>query len=679
KSLDAGQEPAHPAPPSDGDTPDWLKGLGEDVSAPAPSSLAMPQASDDLTDGDSPDWLKGLGEDVSAPAPSSLAMPQASDDLTDGDTPGWLKGLGEEAPAPASAAAEDGFFMPDWLKGAEETPPADAADMPDWLKGAAPSAAADDAVPDWLKGSPEPAQPPAGDFDDGLPAWLKKARMSDEQETPAARPFAAPEPSTPPAAGPTFVPAFTDFSPDEASVIETPDWLAKLGQSPEPSGLSRPETSMPSIIPEEEDAEFGQTTSVEFDSLFTEMPDWLNPSSLPSSSGKQGQPADTAAELSPASLPSWVEAMRPVDVASSVLEAANAGETVETRGPFAGLVGVLPSALYLGASSKPKPLASKLQADDEQQSQAALLEQIMAAEANPEPMITSAGVNSQRILRIATFILLLAVVAGAIFMGTQIFPMPIGRPAAAMAAFNAVDSVLPPDAPVLLVFDYEPALSGEMEAVAAPLLDHMIVIKHPRMALLSTSPTGAVMAARMFAGPLGELPAVQYVNLGYLPGGLSAVRAFAQDPVHTLTLPADVSLFNLTPPSAWTSPTLQGVQSFSSFAAIILITDSAEAGRAWIEQAGPLRGSAQFVVISSAQAGPLLQPYYASGQINGLASGLHDAAVLELNNAGRPGTARRYWDAYTLSLTLALALLVVGILWSLTANLRERIVSKEGR
>ncbi len=694
--MKADETPA-PAPDTDAVTSDWLKSLDGQA---APETPSAPDLSEPVMD--TVDWLKTLDTVEEPPAPAPAAA-----ESTDFDMPDWLKSMGDApaaAPTPAAApeaSADSDFFMPDWLKGADEIPaaapsapaapePASAPmdfETPDWLKGVEPtaadtSAAADFDMPDWLKGASEPAQQPqtpSSDFSVDIPVWLKSAKM--ETDEPAkARPFAAAEPSAPSApSGPAFVPAFTDFSMEEASVIDTPDWLANLGKTPEPSNLPTPETSMPSPIPEDMDSEFtSEPLAGDLDALFTDMPDWLNSASMTPSAGQQPSVDETDAEkLSPASLPSWVQAMRPVDTASNPLLDAAAGETMETRGPFAGLQGVLPSATYLGASSKPKALAIKLQADDEQQSQALLLEQIMAAEAHPEPMITPAGVNSQRILRIAIFVLLLAVVTGAIFMGTQIFPLPLGRPAETMAAFNIVDAVIPPDAPVLVVFDYEPALAGEMEAVAAPLLDHLVVKNHPRMALLSTSPTGAVMAARMFSGPLGELPAIQYVNLGYLPGGLSSVRAFAQDPTHTLVLPPDVSVFNLAPASVWDSPTLQGVQSFSNFAAIILITDSVDAGRTWIEQAGPLRGNAQFVVISSAQAGPLLQPYYASGQINGLASGLYDAAVLEQNNAGRPGTARRYWDAYSLGLVLILVLLVGGALWSLAANLRERIASKE--
>jgi hypothetical protein len=568
-----------------------------------------------------------------------------------------------EASAPVVAPTPTDFDAPDWLKNSSETPTPPA---------------------------PEPVSPQptlSNDFDVDLPSWLKGAKVEADEPVEASMPSWL-ETSTPaadvPASAPASASAFTDF-PDEISATETPDWLSNLGLkpvAPEQSKSFNTETSIPPLVPEEADAAFTEEPfpSGDLDTLFTDMPDWLTgiTASTPAAAEPpSAEEPDTT--ISPASLPSWVQAMRPVEAAMSttVPRGVSGDETLETLGPLAGLHGVLPSVPIVGASIKPKSQAARLQADDEQQSHATLLEQILAAEMRPEPMVSAARVNSQRALRIVISVLLFSVILGSIFMGTQFFPLPLGRPAETMAAFNVVDVLVPPDAPVLVIFDYEPALAGEMEAAAAPLLDHLIVKQHPRLALLSTSPTGATLAEHMLSQPLGDLPGIQYVNLGYLPGGLSGVRAFAQDPVHTVIFPADVSFFNLNPLQVWQSTTLQGVQAFSNFAAIIVITDSAETGRTWIEQAGPLRGNSPLVMVSSAQAGPMFQPYYRSGQLGGLVTGLYDGAVLEQYNASRPGYARRYWDAYNFSLLLVVLLLVGGILWSLVANLRERISSKE--
>ena len=145
---------------------------------------------------------------------------------------------------------------------------------------------------------------------------------------------------------------------------------------------------------------------------------------------------------------------------------------------------------------------------------------------------------------------------------------------------------------------------------------------------------------------------------------------FAQNPTAVMPLGADGS-------QAWQTAPLQGVTRFSDFAAIIILTDSAEAGRVWIEQAGPLRGNASLVIVSSSQAGPMLMPYVASGQVNGLVNGLNDASKVEQAN-GQAGLARRYWDAYSVGLLLAAVMIILGGFWNLVSGLQARRAGKGG-
>jgi hypothetical protein len=72
----------------------------------------------------------------------------------------------------------------------------------------------------------------------------------------------------------------------------------------------------------------------------------------------------------------------------------------------------------------------------------------------------------------------------------------------------------------------------------------------------------------------------------------------------------------------------------------------------------------------------MLMPYVASGQINGLVNGLNDASKVEQAN-GQPGSARLYWDAYSVGLLLAAAMIILGGLWNLVPGLRARRAEKE--
>lgn len=541
--------------------------------------------------------------------------------------PDWLIKMQEEESARAQTSLEeipveiDTAEIPSWLKAEEPTPPgrseepaaqeseADLSDVPHWLKAAAPTSSVYE----------EPAaQEPAS-----APDWLSSLRASAGEATPS-------------------VPAFAADSRDE---IETPK---------------------PAFYQE-------ALSDTNMDALFTELPDWL---ASVDAEGKTGTQPSEGQEILPGELPSWVQAMRPVGASEAQTPmTAMPDQTLESHSALADLQGVLPAVPGARPTSKPRAYSIKLQVTEEQQAQAALLEQILAAEAAPVPIAAFSPLAAQRGLRWLIAALIGIVVCAVIGLQTRLFAMPSGEPNELLNARLVAESI-PEHAPVLVVIDYEPALAGEMEAVAAPLLDHAILLKHPRLVFVSTSPTGGLLAEHLIANRFDCAQCVslfdhnyqrnaQYVNLGYLPGGLSGVRAFAQNPAAATPLDIDLA-------PAWSSAVLQGITSLSQFAALIVVTDNAESARAWIEQTTIERGTAPMLMIASAQAAPLLHPYYESRQVSGLVSGLYGGALFEQHNAGRPGLARHYWDAYSIGMILAAILLAVGGMWNLALALRDR-------
>ncbi|MCJ7435984.1 MAG: hypothetical protein MUO77_21090 [Anaerolineales bacterium] len=637
KNLQADQSASAPVEAQDDtpfntDLPDWMKSLEQSAPVNAEPAFAS----------DTPDWLKGLDAGASAISDESAA-PLASDDKSQlaSDTSSSLAGRYKDAGLQSNSA--------DQMKDAEQAQPAQtaSADTPDWLKGfasetesAAPMPSAD--TVDWLKnaGQEKPApveSEPA--FSGDVPDWLKSAGQNDI--TPEA--------------------AASDLY-GQSVIDETPAPAAPVFAQAETQNDSSPFFADQDLSGEDAN------------SLFTQMPDWMSSTPADSKPAQDAPPAAQGADaLSSAALPTWVQAMRPVESSFSKAIAQGIGtdQTPETSGPLAGLQGALPG-LPFTPTSKPKAYSIKVQASREQQAHAALLEHILEAETKPEPLTSVPAVTSARGLRWVITILLLLITVGSLYAGTQIFAMPLGAPMELNSAIQAVENV-PENAPVLVIFDYDPATVGEMEAVAAPLLDYMILKPDPdpRLTFVSTSPTGAALAERFISGPLGGhgyQSGTQYVNLGYLPGGIAGIRAFAQNPRTTMPMSIDSN-------PAWQSAPLQDVQSLSNFALIFLITDSAEAGRNWVEQAGALRGDAKFVVASSAQAGPMIMPYVQSGQVNGLVNGLNSGAVIEQRYASRQNSARRYWDAYSLGLFLAVTFIVFGGLWNLALGYRVRALA----
>ena len=158
------------------------------------------------------------------------------------------------------------------------------------------------------------------------------------------------------------------------------------------------------------------------------------------------------------------------------------------------------------------------------------------------------------------------------------------------------------------------------------------------------------------------------------------IRAFAENPSVTApyALAKSLILFDPTLSPAWE------LHPLSQLAAVIIITDNADSVRAWVEQTTSVRGATPFLVISSAQSAPMIEPYYDSRQINGLVSGLYGGALIEkIAESGpvenRSDTARTYWDAYNIGLLLAAALILGGGLLNLALGLRDRAAARDAQ
>ncbi len=634
-SLGGIEEPAQQAPAQPNKSKDdlsWLDQFGatqeplppHDAAPDRPDSSGLFASEEDLK------WLNSLGGTAE---PSHPFNAPASDTSVGSDKPfeedlGWLNDLSRtsESAQPSDTAQAMSSSSPQedlsWLKdlGAESEPLSTPPFAESGIEGTSPRQTAplgkkedqEEEEPDWLKSATEaPSMPPPGDV--SMDWFQGTSQPTDEK--PGAMP-ASPTPQPPPFADP-FSTANEPSIPSNQEVdslfsMEMPDWLSRA--EPETTELASPQSAIPAAEGEE--------------------------------------------SLAPVDLPSWVQAMRPMEAVISETATSTGDQPEEKEGPLAGLRGVIPSA-PIGSSRRPKAVSLKLQATDEQQASAVLLEQILGSETSPRALITSSFITSQHVLRWALSGLFLIVLSAVVFLHSQIMPI------ANLPTENDISSVvtgIPAGGKVLVVIDYEPALAGEMEAIGSPVLDQMVSSSHPNLSFISTSPNGSALAGRLIANTEINTGA-QYLNLGYLPGGAAGVLGFLEKPAEIV-------------------PT-SGVTSFSDYAAIVVLTDHAESGRVWVEQLQNRRqidtalANQPLLMIASAQAGPLLQPYVLSGQINGMISGLSDAARYEVAKNIQLGIARSYWDAFGVGLMMAIALIIIGSLWSLYTGIRARRVEAE--
>jgi hypothetical protein len=627
----AGTAPEYPTQTRlsrDESAPEWLGDIPgipkESTPADIPTESAAP--AENL-----PDWLNQLkGKTISLePNQTENTIPAE----TTSTTPDWLSDL-ESIPATTGIPSEVNF--PDWLSNLEDKTGLDfgkPAETPG--KEQPVSGTAHDEIPDWISrfnadtnatGEPEsikeplkvePESPSGKEDGDFLPDWLsvkKPTATATKEGTPAIV-----------SSGKGITPNDKD---EQGFSMETPDWLLKI------------------------------------------KPEQATEKNLPST--REGSSLENP-EVS--ELPSWVQAMRPVE---SVLGEARPdlqdGTGVsEQSGPLAGLNGVLPVGPGLGHLSKPPAYFLKLQATEGQQRYAAALERLVSSETQPQT-VKSVLIVSNRLWRwLVTILIILAVGLPLVtnFPKSQATQL---KPAGMVDAFTLIGN-LQPNAPVLVVFDYQPALAGELEAATTPVMDHLL-LQGPRLTLISTSPTGPALAERFLTdttvSPLiaghDYKAGQQYVDLGYLAGGPSGIQFFALSP--TVAAP-----FALDGQPAWQLPPLQGVQKLSDFAAILILTDNADTGRIWIEQTATSIGNTPLLMVISAQAEPLLIPYYNSGQVKGMVTGLaggEEYAQAFVRPDGQSDPAQRYWNSFSVGVLIAVILIVIGALWNAFSGWRTR-------
>jgi len=104
---------------------------------------------------------------------------------------------------------------------------------------------------------------------------------------------------------------------------------------------------------------------------------------------------------------------------------------------------------------------------------------------------------------------------------------------------------------------------------------------------------------------------------------------------------------------------LKDVALMKDFGAVIVFTDKAETARVWVEQLQPLLGDTPLLIVASAQASPLIHPYYQSGQVDGLVSGMAGGLIYE-SILGAEGDAGRNYTSLQLLSVLMAGLIVIG-------------------
>lgn len=658
------EETREPFPPADwspqedlieqGEIPDWLTGLRPEGEQPVESGEQEEPSQQDLQ---IPEWLQRLRKREMEDAEQELDNPLLPEEDTESITP-----FSDEQAIPQVSSGEAKLAGSQIEKETTSTESMEVEvdgsqhpiEEPEWIPEEANGERESQPVD---QGESEPGWDDSKGRED-IPEWLKE--LGGVEEEPLPRDESISTPDTPPDRVDNVFEEEQEQAPSFLEEGDLPDWLKETVAKEEDL---LPELSSEDEFTGEEIEEVPKGEEEEIEPVAdSDLPDWLGKEF--SEEDRQEEPVQEP-ELSPVEVPSWLEAMRPVeDAAPKPPTEPDIPDKLETAGPLAGLRGVLSASEEAARVQSPPAYSGIIYVTDSQRLHAELLKNMIDDEGKIQPITRPVMISPQLILRWIIALVLVLTVLWPIVTGSKQGMLP--TPTSEILAVNQIINDLPSKSRVLLAFDYQPGLSGEMDAVASGVIDHLMS-RDTYLTLVSTSTSGPMVGEHFLQKTQSTheyTNGIQYINLGYIPGGSSGLLSFAENPKNTLPYTIDSQ-------SAWESagsqalPPLQGINGILDFSMVMVMTDSPDTARAWIEQVRPHlisdTKSIPLIMVASAQAKPLIQPYYESDprQIQGLIGGMQDgAAYTQLTGMGElPG---KYWDAFSYGLIVAALILIAG-------------------
>jgi hypothetical protein len=226
--------------------------------------------------------------------------------------------------------------------------------------------------------------------------------------------------------------------------------------------------------------------------------------------------------------------------------------------------------------------------------------------------------------------------------------LPINVGAQTEKAFTLLEGLKAGDT---VVFDFGYYVDGapDVEPIAVALFDHLFS-KDVKIVCASFKNHGPMIIDSLTApyAAEGKVYGTDYVSLGFLAGGETALAAWAADVKKAF-------------PTDWKGnstaamPILQGIETASDFDMFVFFTD--DSAEVWVRQIAQYKVPliAGLVTVTAPQAEPFLQ----SGQLSGLLAGLRGAAEYEIVRQ-KPGIAAAGMDAQSMAHLLLILFIIFG-------------------
>ena len=609
------------------DIPDWLKVSSEATPVvsqpePQPEFESEPEPAPLPTEPlspvrkiDVPDWLSQV---EMAPSKTDSSEPSVEPIASEDELPAWLKQVASDSSSTSSVPAVSENELPDWLR--IESPESEQETIPmiqETDEAQAPvveeilPTVSDNAIALETSGVETPSEV------DDIPDWLRSASSVEPSELGSV----------------TSVP--TSATPVEAPLpSEMPAWIAAL--KPQDADAIAPS--------------FGGEKSQE-PIQAGEIPPWLAAMKPKEADAIQpSTPAQKIEEPVLSELPAWVTALRPKE-----LDLPATQEPISAfQGPaiLSDLPGVLPLVTALvQPHEKRQRVAPTVQPEG-----ARVFESLLTSTAEPVS-VDKPPASRKRTIRPLLYVLILLAV-----LVPFIVPMDAIVPITNVATESLFDSVnaLPPNAPVVVSFDYDPGTAGEMDLLAKAIVRHLAQrgVKIVAVSTLETGPQVAHHVIDAVAQEDGKIKyGVDYVIV-YLPGQPALKQAVTSN-----LLPA-----NFKDPVVDSFLTSINFKTLRNAALIIELAGRDDVLKNWMEQVQPSVGVKMAAAVSAAVE-PKARAYRGSNQLVALSSGLLGAAQYEAL-ARQAGQALIAVNAQSIVQIVLIFIIVLGNIMQLVSRAR---------
>lgn len=656
------QNSAFPAQPVDFSkesvpVPDWLQGLVSEESAPEQpiesQETSQPEESYQTEEDDfQPDWLRALRSDTGSRESASALNEDTPSDLPQ-KTGNEIEQLAEDTQGSTfSLDREDD--LSELRNGNAQEPFGEtelAGELPDWLKDFASESGQEgltlagleetDSKLEKSEPSEEMFSPAESLSDEEQPGFSEEPSLILEDENENAAPEPAeilselgefeyvPREETVEQEG--EIPYWlTALQPEEAEDTaeaalpfeesELPDWM-----KPEPV---HDEPEIPAFLPDFEidrhNSAIQNSDTMPFEA--GELPTWLDEVSEPLEKTSSRDVLNSHEDIAPAELPSWLKEMKPRSAPNQSFAELNVFQQI---GPLAGMQEVLPTSEQNRTFPANLAQAGKLLVSDEQLKSAEIISTLLDKMSDSAKLSSPGDIKVNRWIKPAISLILMLAILIPLLSGNRANAEPSEMTGPGMQAYSAVQN-LADDSPVLLAFDFEPAYSGELSYGGKAMLQQLLQ-KNVRLVFVSTNAAGPVLAETFLQETLNSLTpewtteaVVNFqmrnvANLGYLAGGTASLQEFVRNPQQATRFGLKAAMDGV---STWSLPALNNLDSVDDYALVVVLTDSSETGRAWVEQVQPHLNGHPLIMVSSSVAAPMLMPYVESGQIDGLVAGM---------------------------------------------------------